>query len=296
MSSLSPLGTRQYQNTALAGASQQPARGNADVQKTAATQASSNVALSSGAVGLQQRLDTLGNDTIDYAQSFLGSFARHLLGDNAKGATIAFDSVSLDASSSMAAGSLRSEGTGGVGKASAFSLSESSHFLGKGTITLADGTKYDFEVEVQYEASMSAGFASQEDAGGQDAAASLPAFDFPDIDWPGSLGDLFKLMDKQISGDVKGGEHGDVLGNLSVRLMKLVNSAQSLDTYAPLSPVKAYVNEATAAGANVKDTVPDRETGRTPAPIKVPADVPATGSASGIPPTISTAPPAEQTG
>jgi hypothetical protein len=308
MSSLSPLGTRQYQNTALAGSSQQPARGNNAVQPQAATKASSNVALSSGAVDLQQRIDALGNDTIDLAQDFLGKFAQQLLGDGAKGATIAFDSVSLEASSSMAAGSLRADGANGVMNASAFSLSESSHFLGKGTITLADGSKYDFEVEVQYEASMSAGFASPEKAereklAAQNPAMPLPAIAFPDIDWPGSLGDLFKLMDKQVSGDVKNGENGDVLGNLSVRLMKLVNNTQSLDTYAPPSPVKAYVDAAATdkTPAPIKVTAEDapqpaEDAGGTTAPIKVtPPDAgPQPGSprsASDIPLTISTTPP-----
>ncbi len=291
MSSLSPLGARGYQNTALSGSTQQPARGNNAVQQSAASKASSNVALSSGAVDLQQRVDSLGNDTIDLAQNLLGSFAQRLLGDSARGATIAFDSVALEASSSMAAGTLRAEGADGVRNASGFSLNESSHFLGKGTITLADGTKYDFEVEVQYEASMSAGHAGSEEAGqqaGTGQSLALPSFDFPDIDWPGGLGDLFKLMDRQISGNVKDGQSGDVLGNLSVRLMQLVSNTQSLDTYAPPSPVKAYVAEATAAAAEDAKAAAeaDVETDKSPMPVKVPVQ-----SATDIPLTISTTPP-----
>ncbi|QBE65326.1 hypothetical protein [Pseudoduganella lutea] len=290
MSSLTPLGTRQYQNTGLAGSTQQPARGNNNaVQTQAAEKTRSNVALSSGAVDLQQRIDSLGNNTIDLAQNFLGKFAQQLLGDDAKGATIAFDSVSLEASSSMSAGMARAEGANGVGKAGAFSLNENSHFLGTGTITLADGSKYEFEVEVRYEASMSSAFAAKEEAGrdvgreartGGDKPTALPTFDMPEIEWPGSLGDLFKLMDKQVSGDVKDGANGDVLGNLSVRLMQLIKNTQSLDIYEPMSPVKAYAAES-AAGA----------TDKTQMPIKVPTDAPAPSSASGIPPTISTTPP-----
>jgi hypothetical protein len=294
MSSLSPLGARGYQNSALAGSTQQPARGNNAVQQTAATKASSNVALSSGAVDLQQRVDALGNDTLDLAQNFLGKFAGQLLGDDAKGATIAFDSVALEASSSMSTGTLKANGADGVKNASAFSLNESSHFLGKGTITLADGTKYDFEVEVQYEASMSAGFeGTDEKLAGQDSANTLPSFDFPDIEWPGGLGDLFKLMDKQVSGDVKDSESGDVLGNLSVRLMQLVKNTQSLDTYAPASPVKGYLAESAAAAAEDAKVAEAEaaeaaalETDTSPMPIKVPVQ-----SATGIPLTISTTPP-----
>ena len=303
MSSLSPLGTRQYQNSALAGSTQQPARGNSAVPQAAAGKASSNVALSSGAVDLQQRIDALGNDTIDLAQNFLGKFAHQLLGDSAKGATIAFDSVSLDTSSTFAAGTLRSEGAEGIRNAYAFSLNESSHFLGKGTITLADGSKYDFEVEVRYEASMSAGFAGKEGAkpAEQNTPQQLPTFEFPDIDWPGSLGDLFKLMDKQISGDVKQGENGDVLGNLSVRLMQLVKNTQSLDTYAPTSPVKAYQAESGAEpvfGPATEKTqmpikVPTAPVAEAPAeaPAGGPAEVPIVKSAGDIPLTISTTPP-----
>lgn len=302
MSSLSPLGARGYQNTALAGSTQQPARGNNAVQQAAATKASSNVALSSGAVDLQQRIDTLGNNTLDLAQSFLGKFAGQLLGDDAKGATIAFDSVALEASSSMSTGTLKAGGADGVQNASAFSLNESSHFLGKGTITLADGTKYDFEVEVQYEASMTARYGEAGDKtgdkpAGKDAAAALPSFEFPDIEWPGGLGDLFKLMDKQVSGDVKDSKSGDVLGNLSVRLMQLVKNTQSLDTYAPASPVKGYLAASAAAAAeDAKEAAEaaevaevaeaDPETDTSPMPIKVPVQ-----SATDIPLTISTTPP-----
>ncbi len=300
MSSISPLGARQYQNTALAGSGQQKT-GNT-TPAAPSSKLGSNVALSPGGVDLQQRVDSLGNNTIDLAQSFLGTFAQKLLGDDAKGATIAFDSVSLEASSSMSAGWLQADGAAGVKSASAFSLSESSHFLGKGTITLADGTKYDFEVEVQYEASMSAGAVSSGDKERQklleqNPAMPLPTLEFPDIDWPGSLADLFKLMDKQISGDVKNEEGTDQLGTLSMRLLKLVNNTESLDTYAP-APIKAGTSAYAAEQAASADAA---EEAALPAPVKAPPgqlmepevvpDVPVK-TADGIPLTISTTPPA----
>lgn len=310
--SISPLGARQYQNTALTGSNQQPAKSNAATPQTAVAKGS-NVALSPGGVDLQQRVDALGNDTIDLAQSFLGSFAQKLLGDDAKGATIAFDSVSLEASSSMSAGLMRAEGSGRVTEAAAFSLNESSHFLGKGTITLADGTKYDFEVEVQYEASLTAGISRDPERQKQieeNPAMPLPEIEFPDIDWPGSLADLFKLMDKQVSGDVKDEQSGDPLGTLSVRLLKLVNSAESLDTYgAPdAKGAKAYAAELAAGAAKSppltetdtkSDTAADTDTGTAnePMPVRAPPggtmeqEGPDATSASGIPLTISTTPP-----
>ncbi|QGZ38694.1 hypothetical protein IP92_00952 [Pseudoduganella flava] len=309
MSSISPLGARQYQNTALAGSSQQPQRGNSAVQQTGAAK-SSNVALSPGGVDLQQRVDALGNNTIDLAQQFLGSFAQKLLGDDAKSATIAFDSVALEASSSMAAGVMHAEGGGRVTDAAAFSLNESSHFLGKGTITLADGSKYDFEVEVQYEASMTAG-ASQDSEREklieQNPAMPLPAIEFPDIDWPGSLADLFKLMDKQVSGDVRGTDQqgvdgqgvggqdgaGDKLGTLSLRLLKLVNSAEALDTYGPpdaKAAAKAYAAELAAGAGKEADKETTKDAIKTPVKTDQ-VDTPVK-SAADIPLTISTNPPA----
>lgn len=278
---LAPLGTRQYQNTALAGSGQQPTRTTNTAQSGATTKASSNVALSPGSVDLQSRVDSLGNNTIDLAQNLLGSFAQKLFGDDAKGATIDFDSVSLDASSTMSAGVMQSRNADGVTNAAAFSLTDSSHFIGKGTITMADGSKYDFEVEVQYQASLQAGYTQNSaDSGAktereklieQNPAMPLPAIDFPDVDWPGSLGDLFKLMDKQVSGDVvantdNGDNAADKLGTLSMRLLTLVNSSQSLDTYVTVgaagtkSAAQKYAAELAASSA---------ATDKTPMPIKV---------------------------
>lgn len=313
---LSPLGPRQYQNNALAGSGQQPTRantGSATTQNTSATtKASSNVALSPNSVDLQSRVDSVGNDTIDLAQNLLGSFAQKLFGDDAKGATIAFDSVSLEASSTMSAGIMQSKGANGVTNAAAFSLTDNSHFIGKGTITMEDGTRYDFEVEVQYQASMTASQSEgakteREKLIEQNPAMPLPAIDFPDIDWPGSLNDLFKLMDKQVSGDVvstnsKDGESADKLGTLSMRLLSLVSNKESLDNYSAATSKTAaqrYAAELAAGGMTTEQ--PDK----TPQPIKVaPPDEPApptpepvvdsidqpVKSATDIPPTISTTP------
>jgi hypothetical protein len=72
---------------------------------------------------------------------------RQLFGDGAK---VAFDSVDLQAGSSFSSGSASVTGAGGSSRAAAFSLDENAHFIGKGTITTADGQTFDFEVEVQY--------------------------------------------------------------------------------------------------------------------------------------------------
>lgn len=211
----------------------------------------SAVSLSSNAVDLQKRVDQLGNRTVDMAQDLIGSFAKSLLGDNAKGAKISFDSVALESNASFAAGALHTEGADGVSDAFGFSLSEDSHFLGKGTITTADGRKLNFEVEIQYQATMTAGAASsvparRKDHDDQNPAMPLPEVQFPDIDFPGSLADLFRLMDRNISASVKQqneqGQESDA-GNLTMRLLKLVDSESSLDSYLPANAsdkAKAY--------------------------------------------------------
>lgn len=251
MNPLNSIGPRQYQNTSLSPATSQaeskPSRANAvrDVN------ADSAVSLSSNAVDLQKRVEQLGNRTVDMAQDLIGSFAKSLLGDNAKGAKISFDSVALESNASFAAGALHAEGAGGVTDALGFSLSEDSHFLGKGTITTADGRTLNFEVEIQYEANVTAGAASsvpgrRKDQADQNPAMPLPEVEFPDIDFPGSLADLFRLMDRNISATVKqlseNGQESDA-GNLTMRLLKLVDSESSLDANLPANAsekAKAY--------------------------------------------------------
>lgn len=295
MTSISPFGPRPYTNTTPTATGQPGAR----TDKAAAPirqEPGANVALSSNALDLQDRVAGLGNATVDLAQNLLGNFAQHLFGDAMKGATIDFDAVSLDAQSTMAAGTRHAEGAHGVSDAAAFSLTESAHFLGKGTITLPDGQKFDFEVEVQYESALSVGTEStrRRELADQNPAMPLPAVEFPDIDWPGSLNDIFKLMDKQLSADIKAADGGDKLGTLSARLLKLVNSSQALDIYGP--PTTAQVKQATNAYATEQASAP-APVKAGPAPVQAPAPEPVvdtqTMPARGgdIAQTISTTPP-----
>ncbi|WUR11483.1 hypothetical protein E7V67_017410 [[Empedobacter] haloabium] len=299
MTSISPFGPRPYTTTTPAATGQPNTR----TDKTAApirqapgsAVTPSNVALSSNALDLQDRVAGLGNAAIDLAQNLLGNFAKHLFGDAMQGATIDFDSVSLDSQSTMEAGRLHAEGAQGVTDAAAFRLTDSAHFLGKGTITLADGQKFDFEVEVQYESALSIGTEStrRRELAEQNPAMPLPAVEFPDIDWPGSLNDIFKLMDKRMSADLKAAD-GDMLGTLSARLLKLVNSAQALDTYGP--PTTAQVKQATNAYATESASAP-APVKAGPPPVQAPAPEPVVDTQTvpprggDIPLTISTTPP-----
>lgn len=251
MNPLNSIGPRQYQNTSLSPATSQAESKSSRANAVRDVNPDSAVSLSSNAVDLQKRVDQLGNRTVDMAQDLIGSFAKSLLGDNAKGAKISFDSVALESNASFAAGALHAEGADGVSDAFGFSLSEDSHFLGKGTITTADGRKLNFEVEIQYQATMTAGAASsvparRKDHDDQNPAMPLPEVQFPDIDFPGSLADLFRLMDRNISASIKQqneqGQESDA-GNLTMRLLKLVDSESSLDSYLPANAsdkAKAY--------------------------------------------------------
>lgn len=307
MSTLSPLSSRQYQPASLPVANQQTDSKNARVGKSSLMEKAQNdlVSLSKNGVDLQQRVESLGHSTVDLAQNLLGSFAQQLFGDSAKGATVSFDSVSLESSSTFAAGVQQSQGANGTTNAAAFSLTESSHFLGKGTITTADGRSFDFEVEVQYDYALEA--AASQTTGGADAANAgagkpprsaadpLPAVEFPDIKFPGSLQDLFRLFDKPLKTDVVQDDQSgqqQKLGTLSLRLLNLVNSTDQLDNYGQhngngngksKAVAHAYGTQETPVPtlAKMPGSVPEAAAALaaanppTPAPVPAPAPAPA---------------------
>jgi hypothetical protein len=275
MNTLNPIGSRPYQNLPTA---QQPDGRQPRANAVQTTDASDAVSLSSKGLDMQQRVAQLGNSTVDLAQNLIGSFAQSLFGDDAKGASISFDSIDLEANSSVAAGVSSTKNADGVTSAAMLNMSESSHFLGKGTITTADGRKFDFEVEIKYEASLQAGAAAssvpsrRKEMAEQNPAMPLPTVEFPDIDFPGSLADIFKLMqsNQEMAVKQKDDEGQDSeLGKLSMRLLKLVNSDSALDTYLPTKAKEvadAYgVKPALPAKAEAPATTPAAEAKPAPA-------------------------------
>ncbi|CAM3135020.1 hypothetical protein [Janthinobacterium lividum] len=248
MSQLPALASRQPASNTLAG--QQPSRTGSSATGLAASPlmqrtAQDVVALSKNgldlsAKGLSQRTDALGNATVDVAQDFLSTMTRQLFGD---GATVAFDSVDLQAGSSFSSGSASVSGAGGSSRAAAFSLNENAHFIGKGKITTADGQTFDFEVEVQYQSSISAGVLEQtqnatEEAGSADDA-QLPAKELPATHFGGNLHDLFKLLGQQLQSNLyqgtsdgasASGKDDGLAGSLSLRLLKLVQPDHATET------------------------------------------------------------------
>ena len=196
------------------------------------------------AKGLEQRTDALGNATVDVAQDFLSTMTRQLFGD---GASIAFDSVDLQAGSSVSSGSASVSGASGSSRAAAFSLDENAHFIGKGKITTADGQTFDFELEVQYQSNISAGVLEQTQEADEEASSAddgaLPAKELPATHFAGNLHDLFQLLGQQLQSSIfngnstaspsdgvsASGKEGDMAGSLSLRLLKLVQPDRSFE-------------------------------------------------------------------
>ena len=194
--------------------------------------------------GLAGRADQLGIDTVDAAEKFLTQFASSLFGGTAKGASITFDSASVESSVTFSGGRARSVGPNGSTDSAALHFAESAHFIGSGKITTADGQQFDFEIEVKYDASVaasssrsvstapnlaSAGTRAGQAPTGTSDIAPTPGQrrPLPDIDFPGTLKDLFKLLGRTLQGEQPPGEakDNDGGGTLTLRLLKLVNSA-----------------------------------------------------------------------
>lgn len=260
-----------------------------------AGEASTLSKLSNKALDMQQRVASLGNATVDFAEDFVSSFTHALFGDDAKGATIDFDSASLEASSSVAMGVQQTSGADGVRTLAGLSLSDSSHFIGKGTITTADGRKFDFEVEVKYDFQLDVAAGSQTGKPGADKAdarpqnsnpADLPTVKVPNIDFPGTLADLFQLIGRDLqSALASSGDQSDqasdnidrnTLRGLSLRLLNLVDS-KNADTYTVPSAADkaksaaAYGEQAPVDEVAMPVKAPPDAVAQAPAPEAAPA-------------------------
>ncbi|RZT09663.1 hypothetical protein SAMN05216319_1899 [Duganella sp. CF402] len=250
------------------------------VQKT---QDASPAIKSGGALDLDKRVAAVGNATVDFAQDFVSSFTQALFGDDAKGAVIDFDSASLETSSSYAVGYQHTEGANGVTDAAAFSLSDSSHFIGKGTITTADGRKFDFEVEVQYNyelnaaASQTSSLPAPEQDSDKPSTKDLPSVQLPNIDFPGTLADLFKLIGRDLHTALSSNDDNsktaegidrNTLRSLSLRLLNLVDSKDA-NTYAPPSSADKAKAAASAGETQADSDAPVASD--TPAATETPA-------------------------
>jgi hypothetical protein len=289
MSTLSALGARALPAPYTAATPQNDGKttGAPATQKSSSA-GSSPLSLSSNALDMQKRVASIGTATVDFAEDLMNSFTQALFGDDAKGATIDFDSASLEASSSYALGVQQSSGPNGTRSLAALSLTDSSHFIGKGTITTADGRKFDFEVEIKYDyqldaaASQTTGNAPKADkpgnpaserandrandrAGNKPQAIDLPSVQLPNIDFAGTLADLFQLIGRDLqtalstTGD-DGSQNGDAvdrnaLRSLSLRLLNLVDSKEASSYTAPTQADQAKSAAAYGGQAGAADKV-----------------------------------------
>jgi hypothetical protein len=189
----------------------------------------------------------LGKGTLDLAQQFISNFARKLFGDAAKGADVSFESATLSTSASFAAGASETSGADGTVRSATLNASESASFIGKGTITTSDGQSFDFEIEVRYEANVQAQATQTVERPTLSApdALALTGKQLPAIEFPGSLDDLFKLLGRDLQLSVPNGQGNDdgQNGNLSLRLLRLVNSAALLAPRAQPDDVRAPAAE-----------------------------------------------------
>ena len=229
MSNLFALGSRPIQSTLLratqeggiAGAQTASAGGKVPAKLPVVDP----VSLSSGSVALTQqalnaRLDHLGDKTVAVAQRFIGNIAQSLFGDAAKGATFELDAISVAADTSLSA-TVQTDPSAAIDVA-ALQLNASASFVGRGTIATSDGQSFSFEIEVKYAAQTAAQPAKAPDT------LTLTGKPLPEITFPGSLADLFKLLGRQLDASTASGKNDGNGGDLSLRLLRLVNSAALL--------------------------------------------------------------------
>ncbi|MFZ4878781.1 hypothetical protein ACL9RI_27170 [Janthinobacterium sp. Mn2066] len=269
-------GTRQNAANTVANQGQQAPKAGSDLANFAGSPlmqrtAQDVVALSKNgldlsAKGLAQRTDALGNATVDAAQDFLKNMTQKMFGD---GASIAFDSVDLQAASGFSSGAASVSNAKGTSQAAAFSLDENAHFIGKGKITTADGQTFDFEVEVQYQSNISAGALQQTPADtptDKPDDADLPTKQLPATNFAGNLNDLFKLLGQQLQSNIFHGNQdsasasskdGDQAGSLTLRLLNLVQPPKTAEANKTDAKSDAQARAVAAAyGADDKPAPP----------------------------------------
>ena len=163
--------------------------------------------------------------TSESAQSLMNIFARRLFGDDANTASVAYNLASYSSAISEAA---RLEG--GV-QASTFPLDQRASFTGTGQIDTEDGRSFNFELKVKYEpksAGAEPGMLGERPVLETPDVLVLTGKPLPEIKFPGSLDDLFKLLSRELRTQVSSGAGEASSGDLTLRLMRLVDRAALL--------------------------------------------------------------------
>ena len=297
MSLLPALGSRHFPAPTLGGAAAQTDSGgkagnagNAGASALMGRLAKDAVSLSQNGIdlsaqGMSDRVAALGSATVDVAQNFMSSFTQQLLGDKASGATMSFESIDMSAQAGFAGAVQHTAGANGGSDAAAFSLSESSHFVGKGKITTADGQTFEFEVDVDYQSEIDAAAASgaapadataaAPSSRGADATTPLPTLQLPDIKFPGSLNDLFKLLGQQLQSQLTAAQPAGVdanpAGTLKLRLLNLINNSTALTAKATTTQDQADTQARAKALADAYGATPVAAAAAAPAGVAAPA-------------------------
>lgn len=206
------------------------------VSKPSQSSSASNdaaVSLSDIGIELSKRADHLGNAAIDMAQSLVTDFAKSLFGDAADGMKISFDSASVSAMSQFSAARMHSTTAHGNTDAAAMSMEEMADFVGKGQITTADGHRFNFEVEVHFQSTVTAAAASASSTDRQERSESKPHRSHGQdlkANFPGTVADLFHTLQQdqlklsfQLPGTGKGNDKPQY-GNMTLRLLELVDA------------------------------------------------------------------------
>ncbi len=143
-----------------------------------------------------------------------------------------------------------------------FQLTESASFIGTGQITTKDGQSFDIEIEVRYQTEADAQISQYTGSPAPEPGLSLPdalaltGKALPAIEFPGSLSDLFKLLGRELSGAI--GKDRDAGGDLSMRLLRLVDRAALLAPRLRQDDPQAPPAERNKALANAYASAPDQ--------------------------------------
>jgi hypothetical protein len=178
-------------------------------------------------LGLQAR-GANGASTSDSALNLMSTFAERLFGGGVNVSSVSYNLQSFRG----AAASSSSTGTAdGTVSNTVFSLNESISFTGVGQLVTEDGSTFDFELSVKYQASVEASETIVRDPPSPIQTPDvllLTGKPLPAIEFPGSLDDLFKLLSRELRTNISSGSSLEDQGALTLRLLRLVDRAALL--------------------------------------------------------------------
>jgi hypothetical protein len=166
----------------------------------------------------------------DAASTLARQFAKALFGDDVTTTALGSGATGIDISPVP-------QGAGQGGAAS-LNPSEGAQFIGQGRIVTADGQSYDFEAGIQY------GAQAAPAGGARTPLQILTGRQLPEIEYPGTLDDLFKVLGRDVAAQVDDPSGAAAGGLFSLRLLRLVQTA------ALLAPRAQPAQDSTAPGAS----------------------------------------------